>query len=84
MHGLAPFLFVWKRNSMAGNKAKQDKASPDCGACTHYYITYDASFPYGCRALGFKGKRKPCRDVLDASGAPCLVFQQRRKGGVAS
>lgn len=55
-------------------KPKPNKQTPDCGACTHYYITYDSSFPYGCRALGFKGKRKPCLDVLEASGESCLAF----------
>jgi len=46
----------------------------------HYYITHDPVFPYGCRALRFKGKRKPCLDVLDASGEPCLAFTPKAKG----
>ena len=53
---------------------------PDCGQCMHYYITHDRVFPYGCRALGIKGKRKPCLDVLDASGEPCLAFTPKAKG----
>lgn len=55
------------------------KEAPDCGRCVHYYITYEASFPYACRALGFKGKRKPCLDVLETSGTPCLAFQPKTK-----
>ncbi|WP_165601724.1 hypothetical protein [Methylobacillus sp. MM3] len=45
----------------------------------HYYITYEASFPYACHALGFKGKRKPCLDVLETSGTSCLAFQPKTK-----
>lgn len=62
------------KEKTAGNKASPERGAPDCGVCTYYYITYDPSFPYGCRALGFKGKRKPHLDVLEASGAPCLAF----------
>lgn len=60
-------------------KAKSNRAAPDCGGCAHYYITYDPGFPYGCRALGFKGKRKPCLDVLEASGERCLAFTPKDK-----
>lgn len=48
--------------------------APDCARCAHHYITHDAGFPYGCRALGFKSYRKPCLEVLETSGAPCLAF----------
>ena len=54
------------------------RKNPDCIECVHYYITHDASFPCGCRALDFKSKRKPHLDVLDASGNPCLAFEPRR------
>jgi hypothetical protein len=53
---------------------------PDCTKCTHYYITHDARFPYGCRKMGFKGKRKPMLDVLEASGQACLAFELRTPG----
>jgi hypothetical protein len=56
-----------------------DQELPDCIECNHYYITHDVSFPYGCRALDFKSKRKPHLDVLDASNKSCLAFDQRRK-----
>jgi hypothetical protein len=52
---------------------------PECSACIYYYITHDASFPYGCRALDFKSKQKPKQAVLEASGKPCLAFELRRK-----
>ena len=53
-----------------------------CRHCLHYYITHDPSFPYGCRALDFKGKRPPIHTVLAASGLACQYFQakpQRRE-----
>lgn len=50
---------------------------PDCTECAHYFITHDASFPYGCRAQNFKSKRKPQQDVMEASGNVCLTFEMR-------
>ena len=52
---------------------------PDCAECAHYYITHDVRFPYGCRVLDFKSKRKPHLDVLDASGKPCMAFETRHE-----
>ncbi|MDP2143767.1 MAG: hypothetical protein Q8J80_06495 [Gallionella sp.] len=51
---------------------------PNCHRCQHYHITWDASFPYGCRAMDFKSRRKPQLDVLESSGSPCLRFVPRR------
>lgn len=53
--------------------------APNCLECAHYYITWDKSFPYGCRAIGFKSKRRPQLDVLQNSGASCLSFESRPK-----
>ncbi len=54
------------------------KAVPRCNRCVHYYITHDAQFRYGCRALGFKSLRQPMLDVLEASGMPCLRFLAKK------
>ena len=52
-----------------------DRASQArCHRCAHYYITHDVHFPYGCRALDFKSRRQPMRDVADSSGQPCFYF----------
>jgi hypothetical protein len=67
------------KTKITDGTGKPDANFPDCGECTHYYITYDVSFPYGCRALGFKGKRKPHLDVLQASGEHCLAFVPKGK-----
>lgn len=49
----------------------------DCFTCRHLYITWDKHFPYGCKALGFKSRHMPSRDVYTASGAGCLCFEQK-------
>jgi hypothetical protein len=48
-----------------------------CNDCAHFYITYEANFRYGCRALDFKSQRLPMLDVLEASGQPCQFFQNK-------
>ena len=54
-----------------------DDAQPRCARCRHHYITHDVRFPYGCRALGFKSRSEPCREVLAASGEPCAYFERK-------
>lgn len=49
-----------------------------CRRCAHYHITHDARLPYGCRALGFKSRSAPCREVLAASGELCAYFAPKR------
>jgi hypothetical protein len=56
-----------------------DKAKPDCLKCVYHYITHDANFPYGCRAHGFKSRRKPQLDVLEASHSDCLAYEEKRE-----
>lgn len=53
----------------------------DCKKCRHYYITWDKSFPYGCRSMDFKSKVMPCISVVDASDMQCLKFQEKLKKG---
>ncbi|MEK6557436.1 MAG: uracil-DNA glycosylase [Candidatus Margulisiibacteriota bacterium] len=48
-----------------------------CTACRHFYITWDATFPYGCRALGFKSKHVPYHEVRTASDLACQFFKEK-------
>ncbi|HIC85854.1 MAG TPA: uracil-DNA glycosylase [Desulfobacterales bacterium] len=48
-----------------------------CRACKHFFITHQPSFPYGCRALGFKSARLPFKVVVECSDLPCQAFQKR-------
>jgi hypothetical protein len=51
----------------------------NCSNCTYYFITHDASFRYGCRALDFKSQRQPILDVIEASGQQCHYFQKKKR-----
>lgn len=49
----------------------------DCFKCRHFYVTWDASKPRGCKAFGFKGPQLPSVVVLESSGEPCLKFSPK-------
>lgn len=51
------------------------KQARPCAGCSHFFITYDTAFPYGCRAMGFKSRRYPYYEVQTASGLPCQMRQ---------
>ena len=57
---------------MAGKKIR-------CLNCKHYFITYDESFPYGCRKLGFKSRTSPKNAVFEMSTMNCLYFAAKEK-----
>jgi hypothetical protein len=50
-----------------------------CSACKHYFITYDPQFPYGCRAVGFKSRVLPCREMAAHSGIDCQCFFMKER-----
>ncbi|MCX8043917.1 MAG: uracil-DNA glycosylase [Desulfobacterota bacterium] len=50
-----------------------------CHRCRFFYITYDARYPYGCRALGFKSRHLPMEEVYRSSGIPCLYFKKKER-----
>lgn len=50
---------------------------PDCLRCRHYYVTYETSWPHGCRAFDFKSARLPRMVVAESSGKRCEVFEAR-------
>ncbi|MDG4474703.1 uracil-DNA glycosylase [Thiovibrio frasassiensis] len=52
---------------------------PNCLACLHFYITHEASRPYGCRALGFKSLQYPSMVVFASSGIHCQVFSAKNR-----
>lgn len=66
--------------------AEGNAMSPEvrCNGCTFYYVTHDAAFPYGCRALAFKSRQLPSREVLIASGQACQLFAARSRTGLAT
>ena len=54
---------------------------PVCIKCVHYFITYEVSRPYGCRAMGFKSKMNPARVVFINSGLECQLFTAKKRDG---
>jgi len=56
-----------------------EKVGPDCNSCKHYYVTWDAAFPYGCKGFQMKTKRSPSLSVLHASGTKCMLFQRKKR-----
>jgi hypothetical protein len=59
------------RSEMTGRDGRS------CKNCIHFFVTYDPQFPYGCRSMGFKSRRYPHFEVLDATGEPCHGFEVR-------
>jgi len=50
----------------------------DCHKCTYYYVTWDQSFPNGCRGMGFKSRRYPINEVRRVmDGKDCLFFTRK-------
>jgi len=41
------------------------------------FILWDPNFPYGCRAMGFKGYISPSVVVYKSSGCECLLFENK-------
>ncbi|RJX36069.1 MAG: uracil-DNA glycosylase [Desulfurivibrio sp.] len=50
---------------------------PNCFNCRNFYITYESSHPYGCRAMGFKAKKLPSLVVFESSGLECQLFARK-------
>jgi len=63
------------------SQARQDKQGNEinCFSCQHFYITYDPTFPYGCRTIGFKSYLLPSKEVYVNSGMDCLLFADKDK-----
>jgi hypothetical protein len=56
---------------------KEEELPAWCGDCTHYYVTWDKDFPYGCKAMGFKSRTCPAQEVRNASGMDCQLFERK-------
>jgi hypothetical protein len=50
-----------------------------CLDCEHYFITWDSSYPYGCRKVGFKSKYVPRTAVFEMSDMNCLAFSRKKE-----
>ena len=50
---------------------KKNKNFVKCHGCEHFFITYRAGKPYGCKAYGFISKNIPSFVVFHTSGIKC-------------
>jgi len=49
----------------------------NCRKCQHYFVTWEASQPHGCKAYGFKSKQIPSMVVFKSSSQDCMMFVQK-------
>lgn len=50
----------------------------NCRLCKYYYVTWDKSFPNGCKAYGIKSKEMPSVVVYKSSGENCKGFVSKK------
>ncbi len=50
---------------------------PDCLHCVHYFVTWEANQPRGCRAYEFKSLDLPSDVVFASSGQACQLFERK-------
>lgn len=62
---------------MTDMQLAQETQPVSCMKCSHHFITFDPSFPYGCRAMNFKSRRLPQYEVLGASQQVCQYFHEK-------
>ena len=51
----------------------------NCIKCKHFYVTWETSFPNGCKAYGFKSKKLPIALVFQSTGKSCTCFELNSK-----
>lgn len=57
-----------------GEDVKMTGPPPDCLKCRHFYVTWDPSFPRGCRLFGIKTRRLPSQEVRESTGRDCPAW----------
>jgi hypothetical protein len=57
---------------------REPEGKPLCIGCAFFYVTWDASYSRGCRAMGFKSNSFPSWQVKLASGKECQLFQPKK------
>jgi len=49
-----------------------------CQKCKYYFVTWEPTRPYGCKAYNFKSKLIPSMVVKNSSGIDCSFYQQKQ------
>ena len=50
----------------------------NCRKCVHYFVTWQAGNPHGCKAYGFKSAQLPSLVVFQSSGIECSMFEIKK------
>ena len=50
----------------------------NCQICVYFYVTWDPSFPRGCRLYGFKSTASPAAMVREATGGKCQNYVKKK------
>lgn len=78
-------LFITVLNADMSSKRPSKKAQNkqetevNCFSCTHFFITHEPDFPYGCRAVGFKSRPLPAHVMYVNSGMACQLFEKKHE-----
>jgi len=51
--------------------------TPNCRQCKHFFITFDAKVPYGCRRFSMKTRDLPSNVVKQAGQGDCGGFEAK-------
>ena len=57
---------------------------PNCFQCRHFAVSWDPSFPYLCRLMGFKSRALPAIEVLRVDGVACQGFASKEASAPAA
>ena len=63
----------------SGKNQNKQETEVNCFSCSHFYITYEQDFPYGCRAVGFKSRPMPSQVMYVSSGIDCQLFKEKHE-----
>ena len=45
--------------------------------CKHFYITWEANFPRGCRLFAIKSRQLPMIEVMRIDGHACRGYERK-------
>ena len=45
--------------------------------CKHFYVTWDAKFPRGCRLFAIKSRQLPMIDIMRIDGHACRGYEPK-------
>lgn len=50
----------------------------DCRRCIYFYVTWDTSFPYGCKLFEVKSRQLPSVVVYQSLGTECDKYEEKQ------